>query len=163
MADNRHPSIRLVTESPEETRALGGAIGRRCRGGEVIFLSGQLGAGKTTFVQGFARGLGIVGQIRSPSFVLERIYRGDLTLRHIDLYRLGASEAEDSGLLSEIEDTEVVVVEWADRVWDTLAADLVVRIDVPLSAPSKRSILIEALSLRWESLLSEIKRVETGG
>ena len=69
----------LVVEDPSETRCLGRLLGERLQGGEIILLAGALGAGKTTMVQGIAAGLGIQEPVKSPSFVLERIYRGRRT------------------------------------------------------------------------------------
>ena len=92
MADDPRAIIRIESRGPEDTRKVGRVIGRHLRGGEVILLKGPLGAGKTTLVQGIARGLGIEGPIQSPSFVLERIHRGRLWLRHLDLYRLTEPE-----------------------------------------------------------------------
>jgi len=80
VADENGTTIRIESRGPDDTRKIGKAIGRRLMGGEVILLKGTLGAGKTTLVQGIARGLDIEGPVQSPSFVLERIHRGRLEL-----------------------------------------------------------------------------------
>ena len=108
----------LVTKSETETDELGARIGSACKGGELISLIGPLGAGKSVLARGIARGLGIEGAVRSPSFNLMREYSARLTLRHWDLYRLEGGYRE-LGLLESVDDESVVIVEWADH-WDHL-------------------------------------------
>jgi tRNA threonylcarbamoyladenosine biosynthesis protein TsaE len=107
----------LVVRSPEDMRALGRAIGRIAQPGDRFLLEGPFGAGKTTFVQGLAKGLDITVPVGSPSFVIETQYRGRLVLYHVDLYRLDRLEPE---LLEELgEDlfgSGVAAVEWAERL-----------------------------------------------
>jgi tRNA threonylcarbamoyladenosine biosynthesis protein TsaE len=100
----------------DATRELGAQIARRCREGDVVALCGPLGAGKTTWTQGFARGLEVTVPVRSPTFALCHEYAGRLAILHIDLYRLGdADEAEDLGFADRVGAEGVAVVEWADR------------------------------------------------
>src|SRR4029077_17651646 len=80
------------TSAPEETEAAGEELGRRLRPGDLVLLKGELGAGKTTFVRGMARGVGSTAPVASPTFQLVRIYPGRMQLAHVDLYRL---EKED--------------------------------------------------------------------
>ena len=104
------------TSAPEETEAAGEELGRRLRKGDLILLKGELGAGKTTFVRGMARGVGSAAAVASPTFQLVRIYPGRLQLAHVDLYRLEVGdEVRDVGL-DELLDTGAVVVEWGDRL-----------------------------------------------
>ncbi len=100
--------------SAEETINLGKALGEKLRGGETIFLVGDLGAGKTTFTKGIARGLGITDEILSPTFILMKTYNGRLTLNHVDMYRLdGEVEADGLGLEDVLyRKNEVTVIEW---------------------------------------------------
>ncbi len=108
----------------EQTRALGRAMGRLVPGGAVLTLSGALGAGKTTLVQGLAEGLGIPGAagVRSPSFAIVRIHdQGRLPLVHVDLYRLGdVDELFDLGLEEWLDGRAILAVEWAERFTDGL-------------------------------------------
>jgi tRNA threonylcarbamoyladenosine biosynthesis protein TsaE len=108
-----------VTASEAETGALAEALAARLGGGETLLLHGELGAGKTAFVRGLARGLGVdPGQVVSPTFVLLTRYEGRLTLHHADLYRLrGDSPAEERELgLEELPGPGgVLAVEWAER------------------------------------------------
>jgi tRNA threonylcarbamoyladenosine biosynthesis protein TsaE len=105
-----------TTTSPEETEAAGEALGRRLRKGDLVLLKGELGAGKTTFVRGIARGTGSTAPVASPTFQLVRIYPGRLQLAHVDLYRIeNGAEIGDLGL-DELADDGAVVVEWGDRI-----------------------------------------------
>jgi len=105
------------TRSPEETRALGEALARKLVPGDLLLLYGDLGSGKTTFVQGLARGLGVPEEVYvvSPSFSLVNEYPGRIPLFHVDLYRLGPEEVEELGLY-EMLSRGVMVVEWAERL-----------------------------------------------
>jgi tRNA threonylcarbamoyladenosine biosynthesis protein TsaE len=106
----------LITSSPAETEGAGMLLGERLRIGDVVLLIGELGAGKTTFVRGVARGTGSRSDVASPTFQLVRIYPGRLQLAHVDLYRVeNSSELRDLGL-DELADRGAVVVEWGDRL-----------------------------------------------
>ena len=108
--------------SPEETEALGEDLGRRLRVGDLVLLSGELGAGKTTFVRGVARGCGSAMPVASPTFQLVRVYSGRLQLAHVDLYRIESEvELRDLGL-EELLDNGAVIVEWGERLDDPRAA-----------------------------------------
>ena len=91
-------SVRRVTASAEATERLGAALAAGLRAGDVLVLTGPLGAGKTRLVAGLARGLGAPGRVRSPSFTLLNEYRGALPLHHLDLYRLAGHDADGLGL-----------------------------------------------------------------
>jgi tRNA threonylcarbamoyladenosine biosynthesis protein TsaE len=107
----------ISTQSAEETRAAGERLGRTLAPGDVVALTGDLGAGKTCFVQGLARGLGARTWPTSPTFVLVNEYRADLPIHHVDAYRVaGPDEMIDVGLLELIDGDGVTLIEWADRV-----------------------------------------------
>jgi tRNA threonylcarbamoyladenosine biosynthesis protein TsaE len=106
----------LVTASPAETEAFGERFGKRLRPGDLVLLVGELGAGKTTFVRGVARGAGSSAPVASPTFQLVRMYAGRVQLAHIDLYRIKTtSELADLGL-DELLDQGAAVVEWGERL-----------------------------------------------
>lgn len=105
----------MITESPEETIELGRQLGASLKGGELIILHGELGAGKTQFVRGIAAGLDSADAVSSPTFVIERIYHGRLTMLHIDLYRI-AGAIDDLGIDEALREGCVVVVEWGDKL-----------------------------------------------
>jgi tRNA threonylcarbamoyladenosine biosynthesis protein TsaE len=119
----------VMTHSRDETQAIGEVLAQCLAPGQVIALHGNLGAGKTTFVQGLARGMQVHDRVASPTFVLVNEYTGagGVRLLHVDTYRLGtAPEAEAAMLgLEEIFDDQdaIVAVEWADRVANLLPAD----------------------------------------
>lgn len=108
----------LISHSPADTEALGARFGRAAQQGWVIALSGELGAGKTQFVKGVARGLGIYARVHSPTFMLVAEYEGGrLPLFHLDLYRLETSEQiRGAGLEEFLQPDGVAVIEWAERM-----------------------------------------------
>ncbi len=108
----------MTSRSEGETARVAEVMAAGFRGGEVVLLSGELGAGKTAFVRGLARGLGAdPDEVASPSFVLLTAYRGRLTLHHADLYRLRGDGDEDELGLEELPGpTGVLAVEWAERL-----------------------------------------------
>lgn len=110
-----------LTNSPEETTSLGEKLGKTCQGGEVILLLGDLGAGKTCFTQGIAKGLGVKGKVNSPTFNLMKVYQiKNGVLCHIDAYRLNSGQDLVSIGLDDYlgKKDAVVVIEWAERVKD---------------------------------------------
>lgn len=108
----------VITEGPEETQRLGEELAGSLGEGEVVALVGELGSGKTTFVQGMARGLFVEERVISASFLLARTYRGKVPLHHLDAYRISSlQELAEVGLLELLPPEEgVTVVEWADRI-----------------------------------------------
>jgi tRNA threonylcarbamoyladenosine biosynthesis protein TsaE len=114
---------RLATTSPEETDAAGQRLGATLGPGDVVALSGELGAGKTVFVQGLVRALGVTTTATSPTFVLVNEYRGRLPVHHVDAYRTaGLAELLDLGLEEMMDGDGVTVIEWADRLESLLPA-----------------------------------------
>lgn len=106
----------ILTNSEEETSAAGERLAARLRPGDVVLLHGDLGAGKTAFVRGLAKGLGAPPEeVSSPTFTLIQEYRGRVPLYHVDLYRLQPIEAADLGLDELMSRDGVVAVEWAER------------------------------------------------
>ncbi len=144
-------SIEVRSESAESTRALAARLAAASRPGDVVLLVGGLGAGKTTFAQGFARGLGVVGPVTSPTFTLVRQYpcqvTGITTLFHADVYRLDSlAEVADLGLAELVEDEAVALVEWGDVAAPVLG-DSALEVSIELGssptaagAPSERSV-----------------------
>lgn len=112
------------TKSVAETRQLGGAVAELSRPGDLVLLSGELGAGKTAFTQGFGGALGVEGPITSPTFTLVHRYEGRLELNHLDVYRLDQlAEVTDLGLAELLDAGGVTVIEWGDVIAPALPAD----------------------------------------
>jgi tRNA threonylcarbamoyladenosine biosynthesis protein TsaE len=119
-------SLELLSSSEADTRAIGAAIAGLLRPGDVVGLTGDLGAGKTRLVQGAVKALGADDQVVSPTFMLVREYDGDVPVNHVDAYRLsGPAELEDLGYDTVFDSDAVVFVEWADRVDQALPEDWV--------------------------------------
>jgi tRNA threonylcarbamoyladenosine biosynthesis protein TsaE len=117
-------NVVATTTSVEETRALGEALASLARPGDLLLLAGDLGAGKTAFVQGFGRGLGVTERITSPTFTLVHVYEGRLPIHHLDVYRLEQlSEALDLGLPEMLDEGGVVLIEWGEAILPVLPHD----------------------------------------
>jgi tRNA threonylcarbamoyladenosine biosynthesis protein TsaE len=109
-------AIELRTATPSATRRIGERIGRRLRAGDVVLLSGDLGAGKTVLAQGIGKGMGVADPIKSSSFVIMNEYDGEsLRLFHADLYRLEDPEQVAELALDELASRGVLVIEWPER------------------------------------------------
>ena len=121
-----------VTASEDETQAVARELSATLRAGDVLLVSGDLGAGKTTFVRGLAEGLGInPREVSSPTFTLVHEYRGNgLTLYHADLYRLERAATDDLGLEEIGVKDGVLAIEWPDRLSHALPGARLVRLEV---------------------------------
>ena len=118
--------VEFTCPAPEDTLALGDALGHAARPGLTVLLQGPLGAGKTLLTKGIARGLGIPGwrYVTSPTFAIHNQYEGRLTLHHLDLYRLGdAVELEGVGVEEFLYGRDICVVEWPDSFLAALPSD----------------------------------------
>ena len=143
-------SINLVTESVDETLALGRRIGAALKPGDVIALVGPLGAGKTHLVKGIAEGAGVAdsAQVNSPTFVLVNEYAGRFPIYHIDVYRLaGPDELEALGFEEMISGHAGVLIEWADRVADALPEDHL-RVTLDITGPQRRKVSLSGIGSR---------------
>ena len=143
------PSQRFITNSPEETEALGARLARALEPGAVVAFTGDLGAGKTAFVRGLARGLGIPDRVTSPTFTIVNEYEGGrLPLFHFDLYRLGcADELFDIGWEDYLARGGVCAVEWSERMEELLEPGTI-RVDLRRGEDeSRRVITVEGVSL----------------
>lgn len=150
--------IECTARTAEETQNIGEAIGRMLQPGDVILLSGQMGAGKTTLVQGLARGLGVSEPVTSPTFTLVHEYRtGRMPLLHLDPYRLESEgEIADLGFEDWLDGPYALVIEWAERLGSLSPAE---RLEITLIAlpDESRSIRIQARGERWQARASQLE------
>ena len=135
------------THSPAETQRLGEALAPYLRPGQVVALRGGLGAGKTAFTQGLARGMGVTGPVTSPTYTIVNEYAGrQMPLLHFDLYRLqGEEELLDIGWADYLDRGGVCVVEWSENAPEAMAGAVVVTIDP--GPGDTRKITIERVDL----------------
>ncbi len=155
---------RFVTTSREETIALGERLGSNLRAGDVLVLTGDLGAGKTQLTKGIAAGLGVKADVTSPTFTIEMVYEGtDLPLYHFDLYRLNsADELEDTGIFDVLGSDGVCAIEWgeqfSDEIGDARVDVYVTRLEDEAVAGEEppREVRLVAHDARGEELLSAL-------
>ncbi|MEY2477797.1 MAG: tRNA threonylcarbamoyladenosine biosynthesis protein TsaE [Actinomycetota bacterium] len=142
--------IDALTKSADDTRELGAAVAGVVTRGDVVLLAGDLGAGKTTLTQGFARGLGVTEQVTSPTFVLMRPYDGRLPIVHVDAYRLEhLQEVIDLGLPELLDDGAVAIIEWGDVVAPALPPDfLELRLEYR-EGEDERDVHLRIAGPRW--------------
>ena len=138
--------LRFQSTSAEETKKYDQVLARQLQGGEVIGLIGELGSGKTTFVQGLAKGLGIRNRILSPTFVLMKKYKIPNTKKrfyHIDCYRI--KKAQDLSALNLeklfLNSQNIIIIEWADRIKEILPKNTII-LDFEFKGKNQRGILI---------------------
>jgi len=133
-----------LTASAQETEALGARLAARLRPGDVVLVSGELGAGKTTFVRGALRALGVDGPVTSPTFTLARRYRtGNLEVSHLDLHRLDGLDAEDEALLAdEVGPDRIAFVEWPEQA--ELPAPAAARVSLEHAGGDARVVRVDA-------------------
>jgi tRNA threonylcarbamoyladenosine biosynthesis protein TsaE len=149
-------SLSFHSKSPEDTQRLGRLIGELAGPGDIVFLSGPLGAGKTCLAQGIAYGLGIKDGTASPSYVLMREFKGRLPLYHMDLYRLNVAEVDELGLDEYLFGRGVSVIEWAEKAENLMPEE---HLDVILSyeGDSHRSIEIVPHGAKYDELVKDLK------
>ncbi|AKU16016.1 tRNA (adenosine(37)-N6)-threonylcarbamoyltransferase complex ATPase subunit type 1 TsaE [Luteipulveratus mongoliensis] len=152
----------LTAADAEETQALGERLGDLLRAGDLVVLTGGLGAGKTTFTQGIGRGLKVRGPITSPTFVVARVHPslGDgPELVHVDAYRLGgAAELDDLDLDAEL-DEAVTVIEWGAGLAESLSEQ---RLEIVLTGTDDRSLHLTAVGDRWDEVLAALAGDRSG-
>jgi tRNA threonylcarbamoyladenosine biosynthesis protein TsaE len=158
-------SLDFWSHSPEQTLRFGARLGELLEPGDVVTLSGELGAGKTTFVAGLSRGWGSADQVTSPTFVLVNVYRrpDGQQLWHLDAYRLSdAAEAVALGLEDLLDSGGVVVVEWPENIRGALPAQRL-KLSLTWVDPTRRGLRFQAAGARYEALLDDYRRAAFSG
>ncbi|GAA3392009.1 tRNA (adenosine(37)-N6)-threonylcarbamoyltransferase complex ATPase subunit type 1 TsaE [Streptomyces roseoviridis] len=157
--DTPHNQVTLAVDSPERMQELGRRLAKRLRPGDLVMLTGELGAGKTTLTRGLGEGLGVRGAVTSPTFVIARVHPslvGGPALVHVDAYRLGGGleEMEDLDLDVSLPDS-VVVVEWGDGKVEDLTDDrlhvLIHRVvgETADTDDDRRTVVLNGIGARW--------------
>jgi len=157
-------TLGFFSRSPEQTRRIGARLGEQLRAGDVICLQGDLGAGKTTFVQGMAQGWGSLDSVSSPTFIIVNEYRrtNEDKLFHMDAYRLdSAPEAEELDLDSMLADG-ALLIEWPERI-DGLVPTEHLWISLEYMGEEEREMKFKASGKRYDTLLESIRHTIVGG
>lgn len=152
--------LKILSKSEAETEAIGGAIGTSARAGDVVGLTGELGAGKTRLVKGIAKGLEIVEyeKVKSPTFVIVREHPGRLRLFHVDVYRLsGAAELWTLGWEEMLNQGGLIVVEWAERVAEALPSDRL-NVELAIAGADSRNVRLSCGGAESKELLARIRK-----
>jgi tRNA threonylcarbamoyladenosine biosynthesis protein TsaE len=152
------PTLQIESGSAEETERLAARLARELEPGDVVLLSGELGTGKTTFVRGASRALGVTARVTSPTFTIGHRYPGVVDVSHLDLYRFRGLSAAEWGDLEPYFDGAVVFVEWPEAAADALPPP---RAHVQLEhvGPETRRIIVAADE---DALLQELSGADPG-
>lgn len=156
-------TVTLTTHGAKQTAVVAAALGALLRPGDLVVLTGGLGTGKTTFVQGVAQALGVTEAVTSPTFAIVQEYSGRVPVAHVDVYRLErVQELHDLGF-EELLEHHVVLVEWGELVAPVLPAD---RVTVALAfgaGPDDRTLVIAAEGSRWATRRERLAAALTDG
>ncbi len=157
-------TLDFFSRSPEQTRRIGMRLGSALRPGDVICLQGDLGAGKTTFVQGLAQGWGTLDSVSSPTFIIVNLYRraDGAQLFHMDAYRLDStSEAEELDLESMLTQGPLLI-EWPERIQGLIPPDRI-WLEMEYLADEHRQMRFKSRGKRYDTLLAELRHTLFGG
>ena len=137
----------IATRNYKETILLGERIGKTLKPDDIVALSGELGAGKTTLIQGIAKGLGVANWVTSPTFTLINEFEGNLNLYHIDLYRIeNIGDAEDLAIEEYFTKGGVTVIEWAEKIRSILP-EKTIKIGIKTVSENERSFEIKGIKI----------------
>jgi tRNA threonylcarbamoyladenosine biosynthesis protein TsaE len=152
--------LELIAGAPEDTMAVGEAVASLLREGDAIALTGELGAGKTTFVRGAARALGFDGAVASPTFTLVREYQGRVRVYHVDMYRLErVQDVLDLGLDEMVAEGGVLLVEWGDAVEGLLPDDHLLAEITLMGGRDARRIVVTGMGPSWATRWERLERL----
>lgn len=151
--------MQIVSKSSLETHKIGVFVGERLKPPDVLALIGDLGSGKTTFVQGIAKALGINIPVNSPSFLILKEYKGKYKLLHADVYRLKEPliELENVGFHEYLNNDYIIVIEWADRIKELLPNEYL-EILFEHKSPNERNISFIPHGEKYQELIKELEK-----
>ena len=152
------PAVELESGSAEETEAIAARLAALLRAGDVVLVSGDLGAGKTTFVRGAARALGVEARVTSPTFTIGHRYVGRVDVSHLDLYRFRGLSAAEWGDLEPYFEDAIVFVEWPEAGAGALPPPRA-RVRLDHVAPDRRVVVVDTDE---ETLLEEVAGADPG-
>lgn len=152
--------LELQIRSDQAMIELGRFLGERVKPGDLLFLSGDLGAGKTTLVKGIGEGMGIGSDITSPTFQLLKTYQGKFLLNHLDLYRLGPEPDVEMLELEELAAEGVMVIEWGDFIKDRLFNEYLEVLIGFCQAVDCRRVTFIPSGVKYERLIEELSNVD---
>ena len=145
--------VELASSSAEETEKIAAALARTLRVGDVVTVAGELGSGKTTFVRGACRALGVTGPVTSPTYTIGHRYRGRVDVSHLDLYRFDGMSASEWGDLETYFDDAVVFVEWPERAGDYLPPPRA-GVELQVVERERRLLVLQSTEKSLETALS---------
>jgi tRNA threonylcarbamoyladenosine biosynthesis protein TsaE len=144
--------ITAATHGVDETQKLAAALGRQAERGDLVVLCGDLGAGKTAFVRGYAEALGVDEPVTSPTFTLANRYAGRMDVHHLDVYRLQQlDEVVELGLFDLLDESSVVLIEWGDAIEPVLPGDYLQITFGFGEGDDDRTIDLELVGPRWQA------------
>ncbi len=156
----REGELDIISHSPEQTARLGTRLGKLLLPGDVICLSGDMGAGKTVFSTGIGTGWGVKAPMTSPTYNIVHQHRRDADktiLYHLDCYRLrGGSEVEAIGFDDMLDHKGVIIIEWAERIEDALPPEYL-WVELRVVEDNRRNFMMEAMGTRYQKLLEQFR------
>jgi len=153
-------NLTIITKSPEETKKLGKELSKLVKPGDLIAFYGELGAGKTCFIQGISQELEVKGYVTSPSFTIVNEYQGRIPIYHFDLFRLdNTEEILELGYEEYFYGEGLTVIEWAERIEQLLPKEYL-KIDIKFKDRNQRTISFIPQGDRFNNFLEELSRIE---
>jgi tRNA threonylcarbamoyladenosine biosynthesis protein TsaE len=153
-------NLTIITNSPEETKKIGKEIGKLARPGDLLAFYGELGAGKTCFIQGISQQLEVKDYVTSPSFTIINEYQGKIPIYHFDLFRLNsAEEILELGYEEYFYGEGLTVIEWAEKIEQLLPREHL-KIDIKFKDRYERIITFISQEDRFKKFLKELSRIE---
>jgi len=153
-------NLTIITKSPEETKKLGKEVGKLARPGDLLAFYGELGAGKTCFIQGISQGLEVKDYVTSPSFTIINEYQGKIPIFHFDLFRLNnAEEILELSYKEYFYGEGLTVIEWAEKIERFLPKEHL-KIDIKFKDRYQRTISFIPQGDRFNNFLGELSRIE---